>query len=130
MTSIVRALVLLLTLPALAAAQDSLKGTWTGQIDTADATLPITMVLSVDDIQVTGSILLPGGLELSAQDGLVTGTLVQFTTTQQGETPVVMKWAGTRSGDEIAFSVAAEDGQSAPLEFTVTRQATPLQAQN
>ena len=124
MKPLVRVLVLSLALPALASAQTSVAGSWAGSYVGADSEQAVLMALTVRETELTGSIIVPGGVEFSIKDGLQAGSQLQFVTLQQeGDAEVVVRWVGTVDGDTITFSVAREDGQAAPQDIVVTRQS-------
>ena len=121
MRLLVRAALLCLLLPVLAFAQDSIAGTWQGQIDSAAGAESISLTLAVTDGAVSGSVIAPEGREYSIHDGTIAGGAIQFKTSERsGDETVVVKWVGTVKPGEIAFSRARADGGPAQ-EFVVTR---------
>ncbi len=93
--------VVLLPVIASAQAQDSINGYWAAT--TPDADTPPAVILSLtvtEESKVTGSVILPGGVELSVQEGTLDASKVEFKTKQTvGETTVVFKWIGTVKTD-------------------------------
>ena len=126
MKSIARILVFSLLVPVLASAHvgASVNGGWAAPLADGESQPPVMLSLTEADGGVlTGSVILPGGIELSIQEGTVSATQIEFKTTQRtGDESVVWKWIGTVKGDEIAFTRATGDGQGTPEEIVVTRK--------
>lgn len=115
------ALVLSLMLSASLSAQASIQGDWSGNL-AADQV--VHLALTVQDGALTGSVIVPGGVEFSIEDGIQAGTQVQFKTTDRsGETARVHLWVGTVNGNTITFSVAPEDGATPAQDVVVTRRS-------
>lgn len=118
----VRALVLTLALPALAAAQDSISGDWSGTVQGLEGAPTLSLALTVTDGIVSGSVIEPEGAEFSISEGQLADAQLQFTATRTvGETKIVTHWVGTVSGNELTLTRSEEDGQTPPLVFTVRK---------
>jgi hypothetical protein len=125
MKTTVRALVFALLLPVVSSAQvqDSINGGWAAATPEGAEQSPVQLSLTEgENGALSGSVILPGGVELSVQEGTIAAAMVQFKTAQQdGGKTVVLKWLGTVKGNEIAFTRAADGGAGATDEIVVTR---------
>jgi hypothetical protein len=109
---------------ALAIAQNAVDGKWAGEVQGGRGPQQITVTLKVDGSTLTGSVAGGRGGEIAIKDGAISGTTINFKTTQMGRggNEVTFKWSGTLKGDEIAMTRSIESGQGQPQEFTLKRQ--------
>jgi hypothetical protein len=121
MKTFVCAAAFLLMLPAASSAQNSIDGSWAGQIDTDAGPQPIQFVMRTDVEKVSGSII-GGGSEMGIKEGTLSGNTLTFTSEQRSEGTVLpIACTGTVSVDTINVSCTAE-GQTEAKEFVITRQ--------
>jgi hypothetical protein len=112
-----------LVVSSLAMAQDSVNGTWTGEVQGGRGPQPVTLTLKADGGKLTGTVAGGRGGEVQIEDGTISGATLKFKSKQQGRGgEVTMNWTGTLKGDEIAFSRMAEGGQGQAQEFVLKRQ--------
>lgn len=122
MKPFILAVVVTLALPALAAAQDSINGGWSGTVQGAEGEPTLGLVLTVKDGILTGSVIEPEGVEFSISDGLFADAQLQFKATRPvADTQVVIHWIGSVSGNEIILTRAEEDSQNPPVSFVVRK---------
>lgn len=115
--------VCLLALTALVAAQGSVNGTWTGEVQGGRGPQQITLSLKADGGKLTGTLTGGRGGDVMIEEGTITGNTLKFKSKQMGRGgQITFSWTGTLKGDEIAFSRMAEGGQAAAQEFTLKRQ--------
>jgi hypothetical protein len=115
----------LLALPSLASAQDSVNGSWSGEVQGGRGPQTIAMNLKADGEKLTGALTGGRGGDIAIEDGSISGNKLKFKTKlpgRNGGPDVMMTWSGTLKGDEIAFSRVAEGAQGQAQEFTVKRQ--------
>ena len=105
-------------------AQNAVDGKWTGEVQGGRGPQMITLTLKADGGTLTGSVAGGRGGEVAIKDGAISGTTINFKTTQMGRggNEVTFKWSGTVKGDEIAMTRQMEGGQGQPQEFTLKRQ--------
>jgi hypothetical protein len=115
--------VCLLALTVLVAAQSSVNGTWTGEVQGGRGAQPVTLTLKADGSKLTGSLTGGRGGDIAIEDGTISGNTLKFKTKQQGrDGEMTLNWTGTLKGDEIAFSRVAEGGQGQAQDFVLKRQ--------
>ena len=113
--------VCLAALSSLVIAQAAVDGTWTGEVQGGRGPQTLTITLKADGGKVTGSAGGGRGGPVDITDGTISGADLKFKTKQMGRGgEIVMSWAGTLKGDEIAFSRTPEGGQA--QTFTAKRQ--------
>ena len=113
--------VCLLALSTFVAAQSAVDGTWTGEAPGGRGPQQVTLTLKVDGVKLTGSVGGGRGGPVNIEEASLSGSTVKFKTKQMGRGgEIVMSWAGTLKGDEIAFSRTPEGGQA--QTFTAKRQ--------
>jgi hypothetical protein len=99
----------------------SVDGTWTAEVQGGRGPQTLTITLKADGGKLTGSAGGGRGGPVDITDGTISGADLKFKTKQMGRGgEIVMTWAGTLKGDEIAFSRTPEGGQ--PQTFTAKRQ--------
>jgi hypothetical protein len=99
----------------------SVDGTWTAEVQGGRGPQTLTITLKADGGKLTGSAGGGRGGPVDITDGTISGADLKFKTKQMGRGgEIVMSWAGTLKGDEIAFSRTPEGGQA--LTFTAKRQ--------
>ena len=99
----------------------SVDGTWTAEVQGGRGPQTLTITLKADGGKLTGSAGGGRGGPVDITDGTISGADLKFKTKQMGRGgEVVMSWAGTLKGDEIAFSRTPEGGQA--QTFTAKRQ--------
>jgi len=102
-------------------AQASVDGMWTAEVQGGRGPQTLTITLKADGGKLTGSAGGGRGGPVDITDGTISGADLKFKTKQMGRGgEVVMSWAGTLKGDEIAFSRTPEGGQA--QTFTAKRQ--------
>jgi hypothetical protein len=112
--------VCLAALSSLVRAQ-SVDGTWTAEVQGGRGPQTLTITLKADGGKLTGSAGGGRGGPVDITDGTISGADLKFKTKQMGRGgEIVMSWAGTLKGDEIAFSRTPEGGQA--QTFTAKRQ--------
>ena len=115
--------VVLLCLVALSSfvIAQSVDGTWTAEVQGGRGPQTLTITLKADGGKLTGSAGGGRGGPVDITDGTISGADLKFKTKQMGRgLEIVMSWAGTLKGDEIAFSRTPEGGQA--QTFTAKRQ--------
>lgn len=120
----VRTALMMLVIPVMTVAQASVHGGWQGVITDAGGDAQLAMEITVEGHDARGSMVIDGAEQYIAQ-GQVTGDGLQFTTGRLRATDrdVRYAWTGVRTGDQITFTVVAEDRDGAAREIVVTRQA-------
>jgi hypothetical protein len=99
----------------------SVDGTWTAEVQGGRGPQTLTITLKADGGKLTGSAGGGRGGPVDITDGTISGADLKFKTKQMGRGgEIVMSWAGTLKGDEIAFSRTPEGGQA--QTFTAKRQ--------
>jgi hypothetical protein len=99
----------------------SVDGTWTAEVQGGRGPQQLTITLKADGGKLTGSAGGGRGGPVDITDGTISGSDLKFKTKQMGRGgEIVMSWAGTLKGDEIAFSRTPEGGQA--QTFTAKRQ--------
>ena len=113
----------LLALTALIAAQSSVNGTWTGEVQGGRGPQQVTLSLKADGNKLSGSLTGGRGGDVAIEEGTISSNTLKFKTKQQGRGgQVTLNWTGTLKGDEIAFSRMAEGGQGQAQDFVLKRQ--------
>jgi hypothetical protein len=113
--------VCLAALSSFVIAQAAVDGTWTGEVQGGRGPQTLTITLKADGGKLTGSAGGGRGGPVDITDGTSSGADLKFKTKQMGRGgEIVMSWAGTLKGDEIAFSRTPEGGQA--QTFTAKRQ--------
>jgi len=99
----------------------SVDGTLTAEVQGGRGPQTLTITLKADGGKLTGSAGGGRGGPVDITDGSISGADLKFKTKQMGRGgEIVMSWAGTLKGDEIAFSRTPEGGQA--QTFTAKRQ--------
>jgi hypothetical protein len=99
----------------------SVDGTWTAEVQGGRGPQTLTITLKADGGKLTGSAGGGRGGPVDITDGTISGADLKFKTKQMGRGgEIVMSWAGTLKGDEIAFTRTPEGGQA--QTFTAKRQ--------
>ena len=113
--------VCLVALSSFVIAQSPVDGTWSGEVQGGRGPQTLTITLKADGGKLTGSAGGGRGGPVDITDGTISGAELKFKTKQMGRGgEIVMSWAGTLKGDEIAFSRTPEGGQA--QQFTAKRQ--------
>jgi hypothetical protein len=127
MKSLIRiASLTLLMIPAMLTAQEPtnpLAGYWEGTFQGSNGAERVLVELRVQGDAVTGPIFLHGD-EQYIRNGTVTGNTIAFTSPRldAADRDVPLTWTGQLAGNELAFSVVAEDRGGPVREFVLTRQ--------
>ena len=112
-----------LVLTALVAAQGSVNGTWSGEVQGGRGPQQLTLSLKADAGKLTGTLTGGRGGDIMLEEGTITGNALKFKTKQMGRGgEIVFNWTGTLKGDEIAFTRVAEGGHGQKQEFTMKRK--------
>ena len=112
-----------IALTALVAAQSSVNGTWSGEVQGGRGPQQLTLSLKADGGKLTGTLTGGRGGDITIEEGTIAGSTLKFRTKQQGRAgEIVFNWTGTLKGDEIAFTRIAEGGQGQKQEFTLKRK--------
>ena len=110
-------------LTALVAAQGSVNGTWSGEVQGGRGPQQLTLSLKADGGKLTGTLTGGRGGDITIEEGTIAGSALKFKTKQQGRAgEIIFNWTGTLKGDEIAFTRLAEGGQGQKQEFTMKRK--------
>ena len=83
-------------------------GTWTGTFSTPNGELKTTYTFKQDGDKLTGSVTGPQGDSAEISDGLVDNNKLSFNVKAH---EMVLKHAGTISGDEIKLTLSSERGE-------------------
>lgn len=120
----VRTALMMLVIPVMSAAQASVHGGWQGVIADTGGDASLAMEITVEGTDARGSMVIDGAEQYIAQ-AQVTGDGIQFTTARLRTTDrdVRYQWTGVQNGDQITFTVVAEDRDGPAREIVVTRQA-------
>src|SRR5262245_7040848 len=117
-------IVCLLTATAWVAAQGSVNGTWTGEVQGGRGPQQLTITFKADGGKLTGTIAGGRGGEITIEEGTMAGNALKFKSKQMGRGgEIVFNWSGTLKGDEIAMTRVAEGGQGQKQEFTLKRKS-------
>jgi hypothetical protein len=117
-------LVGLTTLTAWVAAQGSVNGTWTGEVQGGRGPQQVTLSLKADGGKLTGTLTGGRGGDIAIEEGTISGNALKFKSKQMGRGgEIVFNWTGTLKGDEIAMTRVAEGGQGQKQEFTLKRKS-------
>jgi hypothetical protein len=117
----------LLMIPSLISAQEPqpanpFAGYWKGAIEEK----ALLIELRVQGEVVTGPIFMSGFGERYIRNGTVAGSTIQFTSPRLDLSPedrdVAVVWTGQLTGDELSFSIQAEDHEGPVHEFVLTRR--------
>ena len=112
-----------IALAALVAAQGSVNGTWSGEVQGGRGPQQLTLSLKADGGKLTGTLTGGRGGDVMIEEGTIAGNALKFKTKQQGRAgEIIFNWTGTLKGDEIAFTRLAEGGQGQKQEFTLKRK--------
>jgi len=112
-----------MALTALVAAQGSVNGTWSGEVQGRQGPQQLTLSLKADGGKLIGTLTGGRGGEVTIEEGTVAGNAVKFKTKQMGRGgEIIFNWTGTVKGDEIAMTRVAEGGQGQKQEFTLKRK--------
>ena len=112
-----------IALTALVAAQGSVNGTWSGEVQGGRGPQQLTLSLKADGGKLTGTQTGGRGGDITIEEGTIAGNTLKFKTKQMGRGgEIVFNWTGTLKGDEIAFTRVAEGGQGQKQEFTMKRK--------
>jgi hypothetical protein len=112
-----------IALTALVAAQGSVNGTWSGEVQGGRGPQQLTLSLKADEGKLTGTLTGGRGGDVTIEEGTIAGSALKFKTKQMGRGgEIVFNWTGTLKGDEIAFTRVAEGGQGQKQEFTLKRK--------
>jgi hypothetical protein len=116
--------VCLLALSAWVAAQGSVNGTWSGEVQGGRGPQQITLTLKADGGKLTGTLTGGRGGDIAIEEGTIKGNAVSFKSKQMGRGgEIVFNWTGTLKGDELAMTRVAEGGQGQKQEFTLKKKA-------
>jgi len=112
-----------MALTALVAAQGSVNGTWSGEVQGRQGPQTLTLSLKADSGKLTGTITGGRGGDVMIEEGTIAGDALKFKTKQMGRGgEIIFNWTGTLKGDELAMTRLAEGGQGQKQEFTMKRK--------
>jgi len=86
-------------------------GTWKGDLATDDGSRELTFELKVDGEKLTGTVVGLLDRSLDLDEGKVDGSTITFSVVSEMEgNAVKLVYRGEVSGDEISFTMGADDG--------------------